>query len=333
MKVEKIILGLGLTISLWGCGPSASEKEAVSQNQFNESANNVVTNEEDASAPNSINSELASENANMKSKEEGANDFISSSAAIENKDTTRKFIRTADLKFKVKSVIKSTLTIEKIALKQDGFVSYTKLESVINNVTSTLVSADSSLETTYYTVKNDLIIRVPNTKLDTTLKEISKNIDYLDYRVISAEDVSLLILRKKLAQKRLAINADRMKRAIEKTGKKLTNITEAEDALLNRQEEADNEKLSNLELLDKIKYSTITLSIYQRQSLKRELIANDKNIDAYEPSFASKVWGSMRYGLDILKKFILFLAKMWGLILIGIVAVIIYKKFNEKSDK
>jgi len=44
--------------------------------------------------------------------------MVSSSAAVENKkDSTHKFIRTAELKFKVKSVIKSTYNIEDITAR------------------------------------------------------------------------------------------------------------------------------------------------------------------------------------------------------------------------
>ena len=39
---------------------------------------------------------------------------ISSSAAVEKKDSTRKFVRTADLKFKVKNVPQTTYAIENI---------------------------------------------------------------------------------------------------------------------------------------------------------------------------------------------------------------------------
>jgi len=130
------------------------------------------------------------------------NIFISSSAAVEkNQDTTRKFIRTADLKFKVKNVIKSTYDIENITNRQGGFVTYTNLTSDIDRVFITTVSADSSLESTYYTVTNTVTLRVPNTKLDTTLREIARNIDYLDYRVIKAEDVALQVLFKQINTK------------------------------------------------------------------------------------------------------------------------------------
>ena len=59
--------------------------------------------------------------------------LVSSSAAVVNKkDSTHKFIRTADLKFKVKSVIKSTYNIEDLTARQGGFVTYTNLSSNID---------------------------------------------------------------------------------------------------------------------------------------------------------------------------------------------------------
>jgi hypothetical protein len=192
------------------------------------------------------------------------------------------------------------------------------------------VSADSTLETTYYTVTNSIKIRVPNTKLDTTLKEISGNIDYLDYRIIKAEDVALQILSNNLIQKRSAKNQERLANAIDKKGKKLNETTNAEELLLDKQEQSDNAKISNLSLTDQIRFSTINISIYQRQTFKRELILNDKNVDAYDPSFGSKVLESLKFGWDILETFLVFLTRLWGLFLFAILVYIIYKKYGHK---
>lgn len=296
MQITKFILGLGLSILLFGC--SQSRNEQMESKAMADSTSNA---------------------------------FISSSAAVENgKDTTRRFIRTADLKFKVKSVIKSTYDIENITNRQGGFVTYTNLTSNIDNVTTTAVSADSSLETTYYTVTNSITLRVPNTKLDTTLKEISNNIDYLDFRIIKAEDVALQILSNNLTQKRSAKNEERLTNAIDNRGKKLNETTIAEEVLLSKQEQADNAKISSLSLTDQIKFSTINLSIYQRQTINRELISNDKNIDAYEPGFGTKLFDALKYGWDILETFIVFLTKLWGLFLFTIVVYFIYKKYGHK---
>ena len=95
--------------------------------------------------------------------------YISSSAAVnDEKDSLRKFIRTAELKFKVDNVIESTYNIESIAKQQGGFVTFTNLTSERNNFNTVAVSADSSLETTCITITNLMTIRIPNIKLDTT---------------------------------------------------------------------------------------------------------------------------------------------------------------------
>jgi Domain of unknown function (DUF4349) len=296
MQTSKIILGLGLAILLFGCG-HADYKEMASRPMADSTSNA----------------------------------FISSSAAVETgKDTTRQFIRTASLKFKVKSVIKSTYDIENITNRHGGFVTYTNLTSNIDKVTITAVSADSSLETTYYTVINSITLRVPNTKLDTTLKEISNNIDYLDFRVIKAEDVALQMLSNNLTQERSAKNEERLTTAIDNRGKKLKETTIAEELLLSKQEQADNAKIANLSLTDQIKFSTINLSIYQRQTIKRELISNDKNIDGYEPGFGAKLLEAFKYGWNILEAFIVLLAKLWGLFLFAIVVYFLYKKYGYK---
>jgi hypothetical protein len=295
-----VIIGLGAFLSFVACGPSAQEK----------------TQAESAMAQST------------------ANGFISSSAAAANaKDTNRKFIRTAQLKFKVKSVIKSTYNIENIAIRQGGFVTYTNLTSHISNVTQAAVSADSSLETSYYTVENEIVIRVPNTKLDTSLKEISSNIDFLDYRIIKAEDVALQILSNNLTQQRSEKNEERLTKAIDEQGKKLKETAIAEDALLSKKEQADNAKISNLSLSDQIKFSTIFISIYQRQTIKRELISNDKNIDAYEPGFGTKLFESLKFGWTILESFLVLLTRLWGLFLFAFAVYFIYKWYKQKKIK
>lgn len=92
---------------------------------------------------------------------------ISSSAAVEKKGDNRKFIRTADLKFKVKNVPQSTYAIENATNKFGGYVTYTNLQSSITDQIASKISQDSILETTKFSVQNSITIRIPNTKLDT----------------------------------------------------------------------------------------------------------------------------------------------------------------------
>ena len=259
--------------------------------------------------------------------------YISSSAAVnDEKDSLRKFIRTAELKFKVDNVIESTYNIESIAKQQGGFVTFTNLTSEQNNFNTVAVSADSSLETTYITITNLMTIRVPNNQLDTTLKEIAKNIKFLDYRIIKAQDIALNLLENQRKATRSATNANRLQKAIDNKGKKLGEITVAEEALLHKQLQEDNAEIANLALNDQVNFSTINLSIYQRQTINRELVLNEQNIASYEPGFGAKVLDAFRYGWDILASFIVTCVKLWGLILFFIVAYIIFK-FYKRTKK
>ncbi len=255
--------------------------------------------------------------------------FLSSSAAQESKDTTRKFIRTAEMKFKVKNVFDATYKIEDLTKGFGGFVTYTHLSSTINHVSHVAISADSSLETTYYEVKNTMTIRVPNTKLDSTLRAVALHMEYLDYRTISADDVALQLLSNKLTQKRIRRHEKRLEDAIDNRGKKLNETTNAEENLYYKQEQGDAATISNLSLNDQINFSTVKLDFYQRETIKRELIANDKNIDAYQPGFGYKIWESLVEGWTWLSGFFVFVARFWGFILLGIVVYALIRRFGH----
>lgn len=258
--------------------------------------------------------------------ESATKEFTSSSAAIENpEDSIHQFIRKAELKFKVKNVVNSTYDIETTTLKMGGFVTYTNLSSSISKVSHTAVSSDSTLETTEYVVSNSITVRVPNTKLDTTLMLISRNIEFLDYRIISADDVALKILANTLTQKRAKMGMSRINQN--------NNGNSAVDIITNLQSRADDAMIANLALNDQIQYSTIQLSIYQRESLKRELIANNQNIKVYEPGFGRKLWSSIKYGWHILEAFVVFIIKLWGIILFLIIVYIIYRQIRKNKKK
>ncbi|ESU28274.1 hypothetical protein FLJC2902T_16220 [Flavobacterium limnosediminis JC2902] len=259
-----------------------------------------------------------------------SSNVVSSSAAVENKDSNRKFIRTADIKFKVKNVAQSTYVIENATTKFGGFVTYTNLQSEILERNETKVSQDSTLESIKYQVKNDITIRVPNTKLDTVIKSIAKQINYLDYRVIKADDVSLQLLANQMAQNRSGNHEKRVENAIDTKGKKLNTIIDAEENLDAKKEQNDNSKLQNLSLKDQVNFSTLTLQIYQNEAVKHEMLANEKSINAYRPHIGLMLWDSVKTGWYFLENIIAFIVQLWGFILILAGGYFVYKKYYKQ---
>lgn len=255
---------------------------------------------------------------------------VSSSAAVENKNSNRKFVRTADVKFKVKNVAKSTYAIEDATTKFGGFVTYTNLQSNIHSEDRTKVSQDSTLVTTKYKVDNNITIRVPNTKMDTVIKTITKQIHFLDYRIIKADDVTLQMLSNELAQKRSNSSEKRLANAIDSKGKKLNQIVDAEATLDVKKEQNDASKLQNLSLQDQVNFSTLTLNIYQDESIKQEMVANEKSINAYRPNIGLQIWDSVKTGWFMLEHIISFVVVLWPFALIGFLGFLGYKKFLKK---
>lgn len=255
---------------------------------------------------------------------------ISSSAAVEPKNSNRKFVRTADIKFKVKNVAKSTTIIEDATTKFGGFVTYTSLQSHINEEDKTKVSPDSTLVTTKYTVDNNITIRVPNTQLDTVIKSIAKQIEFLNFRVIKADDVTLQMLSNKMAQKRSTATEKRIATAIDEKGKKLNQVIDAEENLDTKKEQNDAKTIENLSLQDQVNFSTLTLQIYQDQTIKQEMVANEKSTNAYRPNIGLQIWDGLKTGWFILENIISFVVVLWPFALMAFLGYLGYKKYLKK---
>jgi len=312
MQISKIISATFVVILLFSC--SQSNREDLSGEKVSPAA--IGETQISEPPPPDFKSEISSE--------------VSTNGGVSEK---RKFIRTAELKFQVKDVIESTGIIEGIASRYGGFVNRTELKSTIDNVTNKAVSEDSSLETTYYSVLNSITLRVPDSKLDSTLKEISSQVKFLDHRIIRSDDVSLQLLANELTQIRSTKNTDRLIKASDERGKKLRETIDVEDILSNNLTDYDNARLNNLSLKDRIKFSTVSISIYQRQALKRELISNDKNIDEYQPGFGNQITESFNFRWKIIQTLILAITKIWGILVLVFLIYIAHRAIYTKTRK
>jgi hypothetical protein len=258
--------------------------------------------------------------------------FISSSAAAVSTDTSKKFIRTADMRFRVADARQGTLRVEAITKYFDGWVTSSSLVSNTNRVELTPISADSSLEQTFYTVTSDLTLRVPQANLDTTIKCIARLITYLDYRTIGAEDIELKALAESLKQKRNLEHDRRLREAVDNQDAKLSSIADVELARLNAQINADQALLNKLTLQDKVAYSVVNVRLYQREAVQAEVIANHKNVDAYRPGFFSRMGSSLAAGWRHLLDFLIELMLAWpALLILSIAGVVVYRKFFRKK--
>jgi hypothetical protein len=143
--------------------------------------------------------------------------------------------------------------------------------------------------------------------------------------------VSLQLMANRWRQKRAEKHYDRLEKAIDKKAKKLRETTEAEEALAEKEDVAAYNQEENLSLVDQVNYSTINLQVYQREVSRKELLANEKDIRAYEPGLTSKIGSSLKDGWQFLEGFMLFLVKLWPLIPIALVFWLLFRRYYRKK--
>lgn len=266
-------------------------------------------------------------------KDEVTKVISSSAARLGEIDSTKKLIRKAEIKFRTQNVVNSTYAIEGITNHFDGYISYTHLESSVERVETTKISEDSIIESTFYTVQNNMTIRVPVENLDTMLKSLVILIDFMDYRTITAEDVTLRLMRKELERKRNELYILRVNNAAANTPSSLNQQIYAAESQLEKQIKTDEAEIEMLGIFDEIEYSTITLQMYGREKIKHEVLANDKNIDSYKPGFGKKIVQALSFGLKILSNIFLVIITLWPLLLLGAITWFIIRYFRKKKSK
>jgi hypothetical protein len=182
-------------------------------------------------------------------------------------------------------------------------------------------------------VENSIVLRVPNTQFDSFLKEISQVTAFLDYRVIHADDVSLQLLENSLKIKRNQKAEQRYEQAISQRGKKLNETIQAEENLLNKQKEADASTIRNMNYMDQVNFSTVKLTLYQPRTLFQEKTYQYPAIQAYEASLSSRLYVAFLSGWKVCEQLLVFLVNIWALLVIGIVAFWLYRKYGIRIAK
>lgn len=257
----------------------------------------------------------------------------SSSAAKEANDPSKKFVRTADLKFRVKEVVKSTQQIEDITSKFGGYVAYTSLESQQVGSSIEPYGEDSLIEVSKYQLKNEMVLRVPNTRLDSLLRAIGTLVDHFDYRKIEAGDVTLQYEMNERSAKVDRRTGGRIEDAIDGKGRRLYDITDAEDLVRTSATSADAADIENLRLLNDVKYSKVTLSIYEKPNVMTSISVSDAVYQKYKPSFGTRLVAALTHSWNFILEIFLFFMQIWFLPVIGLIVYLVYRKNNRVVTK
>jgi len=234
----------------------------------------------------------------------------------ERVDSNFTFIRTAEAKFRVKSVWEATHAIENIVLKHQGFLESTNLGSHIIEEEIIPIQADSSLEIRNFSLTNQMVVKIPHENLSAFMNEAGAFVDFIDYRIVHAQDIRADLLSSQLAQNRLRKSAAQWTPAQQKniTDK---NVLQANDQFLQQQTAADEQTVQQLRWSQSVQYSKVELHLYQSPQITKTMIVGKNWRDAYSPPFFEKWKLALLDGWQSLGELLLIPFRYWSYILIA----------------
>lgn len=235
---------------------------------------------------------------------------------LKSKTTDKKFVHTASIKAMVNDVASATYQIESLTKSVGGFVRSSKLNTQILTEETVQVSADSAKTNATKRISCDMELRVPHPLLDSLLKAINTTAAHFDYRIIETENISLSLQENILKGKRLTVSQNRLANAVQEKGKKMSEVSNVENTLFDKQIEKDNALLESLANEDKVAYSTVKLEIYQQPVFTSTMTAFYKSVEPYQPGFGRRMISSFLVGWDIILDILVGITKVWWLVLL-----------------
>jgi len=245
----------------------------------------------------------------------------------------RRFIKKAALNFKVTNVNDAVIKIENKTRALGGFVNYSRLDNIVQDSTSRVISQDSSVQTIHFMTKGFLILRVPEDHLDSLLAALNFISTTMLHREITADDIRIQLFENQLSRQRASKFNHRMADAIDRNGKKLLDVESAERSMYEKEESADNAIITNLTLDDSVGFSSISVEIYQNPEIRYTKVATEIKIPEYETPFFSRLADAISNGWQLIKELILFMAGYWSIIAACLLAYFILNKHIHISKK
>jgi len=223
---------------------------------------------------------------------------------------TEKIIKTADMRFRVKDVQDTKEKLSDAVRSQGGTIAEFSINSYIQESTKVRYSIDSLKEISSYRKEGLLIAKIPSEHLDDFINKTAKMAVFVDNQAMKMDDQSIAYLANKLkAQNTVdAINA------INSTAKRKGNNVETsfylKDTYIDR-------KIENMNIDQRVKFSTINLNFYQDNTVKTLVVGNDHLAD-YKPSFFKRLALNMVDGWKYFKEVILALSHLWMFFILGL---------------
>ncbi len=221
-------------------------------------------------------------------------------------------VRMVEYKAKVPNVFSCMTKLSFITNKYGGYISSDQVKNNQLNKTSKKVKEDSSLLITQYYTSNTIVLRIPHFYLDTALKEISENLEFIDYKFSKVNDSFIGIYTASSYLQRL-------------------NQSYSEGISFQKWEgEINYDKLIDEYTSN---YGAVILSIYQNPEIRVEKIGIPRLMEEYKTPFLVQTRIELGHGLKLISKFWFFTLRYWPILtLMLLILIVIWINHDTKKS-
>jgi hypothetical protein len=211
-------------------------------------------------------------------------------------------VRMVEYKAKVPNVFNCITKLSFITNKYGGYISSDQVKNNQLNKTSKKVKEDSSLLITQYYTSNTIMLRIPHFYMDTALKEINENLEFIDYKYSKVNDSFIGLYTASSYLQRL-------------------NQSYSEGISFQKWEgEINYDKLIDEYTSN---YGAVILSIYQNPEIRVEKIGIPKLMEEYRTPFFVQTRIELGQGLKLISTFWFFALRYWPIIALLLLTTIL----------
>lgn len=220
-------------------------------------------------------------------------------------DFNLKVIRTADVSMEVRDLNASIDHIENLVAQHEAYI------------------ATSNFNNSSYRLESNLTIRVLSKNFMALMRELDKEAIHVNYRNISAKDVSEEYLDLEIRLKTKKEVRARYEEILRKQAGTIQELLQAEEAIRVLQEEIEAKEGRLRYLQNQVKFSTIQLKLYQEVAYVAETPTR--------PTYLSELKAAFLSGGQGIATFFLVLVTIWPFTLLAIAFLIWKRKWVFKK--
>lgn len=268
--------------------------------------------------------------AACKGKGSAGYDFVNNSASADTsiKDTASihqpKLVKKATIKLKVKSVSEASKNILKLTNDYQGMLLHNEMESATERSNDVRISNDSVVRIFSLNTNARIIVSIPVNKLENFLEKVETMGIFVNNHIVDIEDKSIEYTTSKLKLKnRLEMIHQ------QKTGK--ITIKDPNNVLMLKDDMVD-EQIASQDIDEKVKNATISMDLYQSNTIMKETIVND-DPQSYNLPFLNRAEMALANGWQLFSDIVIGLLNLWVIIVLVILGYLGYNYFRRNTTK